>query len=57
MVYSVDTVFINRATSTSVILMVSGVSLIVLPILAAVACDLSLGNKILHKIIMNKNIK
>ena len=51
---SVDSIVIIGATSTSITLSVTGVGLIVLPISAAIACGLSLGNKILHKIIINK---
>ena len=40
--------------STSITLSIAGIGLIVLPISAGVACTLSLGNKILHKIIINK---
>ena len=41
-------------TSTSITLSITGVGLIILPISAGIACALSLGNKILHKIIINK---
>ena len=51
---SVDSIVIIAATSTSITLSVTGISLIVLPISAGIACSLSLGNKILHKIIINK---
>ena len=51
---SVDSVVIIGATSTSIILSVTGVGLIILPISAGIACALSLCNKILHKIIINK---
>ena len=51
---SVDSVVINGATSTSIILSVTGIGLIVLPISAGIACTLSLGNKALHKLIVNK---
>ena len=51
---SVDSIVIIAATSTSITLSVTGIGLIVLPISAAIACGLSLGNKILHKIIINK---
>ena len=53
-VESVDSIVIIAATSTSITLSVTGIGLIVLPISAAIACGLSLGNKILHKIIINK---
>ena len=51
---SVDSIVIIAATSTSITLSVTGIGLIVLPISAGIACDLSLGNKILHKLIINK---
>ena len=54
---SVDSVVIIGATSTSITLSVTGIGLIVLPISAGIACGLSLGNKILHKLIINKNNK
>ena len=52
---SVDSVVIIGATSTSKTLSVTGVGLIILPISAGIACALSLGNKILHKIIHKYN--
>ena len=51
---SVDSIFIIGATSTSITLSITGVGLIILPISAGIACTLSLGNKILHKLIINK---
>ena len=51
---SVDSIVIIGATSTSITLSVTGVGLIILPISAGIACTLSLGNKILHKLIINK---
>ena len=51
---SVDSIVIIAATSTSITLSVTGIGLIVLPISAGIACGISLGNKILHKIIRNK---
>ena len=48
---SVDSIVIIGATSTSITLSITGVGLI---ISAGVACGLSLGNKVLHKIIINK---
>ena len=51
---SVDSIVIIAATSTSITLSITGRGLIILPISAGVACALSLGNKILHKIIINK---
>ena len=51
---SVDSIVIIAATSTSITLSVTGIGLIVLPISAGIACALSLGNKILYKLIINK---
>ena len=51
---SVDSFLIIAATSTSIALSVIGVGLIILPISAGIACTLSLGNKILHKLAINK---
>ena len=51
---SVDSIVIIAATSTSITLSVTGVGLNILPISAGIACTLSLGNKVLHKIITNK---
>ena len=51
---SVDSIVIIGATSTSITLSITGVGLIILPISAGIACSLSLCNKILHKLIINK---
>ena len=51
---SVDSIVIIAASSTSISLSVTGIGLIVLPISAGIACTLSLGNKVLHKIIINR---
>ena len=51
---SVDSIVIIAATATSITLSVTGIGLIVLPISAGIACTLSLGNKILRKLIINK---
>ena len=51
---SVDSIVIIAATSTSITLSVTGIGLIVSPITAGIACGLSLGNKVLHKLIINK---
>ena len=51
---SVDSIVIIGATLTSITLSVTGVGLIILPIPAGIACTLSLSNKILHKLIINK---
>ena len=54
MLESVDSIIIIGATSTSITLSITGVGLIILPISAGFACTLSLGNKVLHKLILNK---
>ena len=51
---SVDSIVIIAATSTSITLSVTGIGMITLPISAGISCTLSLGNKILHKLIINK---
>ena len=51
---SVDSIVIIAATSTSITLSVTGVGSIVLPISAGIACGLSLGNTVLHKLIIKK---
>ena len=54
---SVDSIVIVGATSTSISLSITGFGLIILPISAGIACALSLYNKVLHKLIINKNNK
>ena len=54
---SVDSIVIIAATSTSITLSITGIGLIILPISAGIACTLSLGNKILHNLILNKHNK
>ena len=51
---SVDSIVIIAANSTSIMLSVTGIGLIVLTISAGIACTLSLGSKISHKLIINK---
>ena len=51
---SVDSIVLIGATSTSITPPVTGFGLIILPISAGIACTLSLGNKVLYKLIMNK---
>ena len=51
---SVDSIVIIAATSTSITLSITGIGMIVLPISAGIACGFSLGNKVLHKLIINK---
>ena len=50
---SVDSIVIIGAKSTSITLSFVGIGLIVLPISAGIACAISLGNKVLHKLIIN----
>ena len=50
---SVDSIIIIAATSTSITLSVTGVGLVILPMSVGIGCALSLGNKILHKLIIN----
>ena len=50
----VDSIVIIGATSTSITISVTGVGLIVLPISAGIVCGISLGNKVFHKLIINK---
>ena len=49
-----DTIVFIVATSTSIVLLLFGVGLATLPTSAEIACSLSLGNKVLHKMIINK---
>ena len=51
---SIDIDGIISATTASVTLSVTGVGLVLVPISAGVACALSLGNKVLQKIVLNK---
>ena len=51
---SVDSIVIIGATSTSITLSITGIGLIILPISAGILCAVSLGNKVLHKLIINK---
>ena len=51
---SVDSIVIIAATSTSITLSMTGFCLNILPISAGIACPLSLGNKVLHKLTINK---
>ena len=50
----VDSIVIIGATSASITLSITGIGLIILPISAGIACTLSLSNKVLHKLIINK---
>ena len=51
---SVDSIVIIGATSTSITLSITGIGTIVLPISAGIVCGISLGKKILHKLIISK---
>ena len=51
---SVDSIVIIGATSTSITLSITGFGLIILPISAGIACTLSLGNKVIHELIIRK---
>ena len=51
---SVGSIVIIGATSPSITLSISGFALVILPLSAGIACTLSLGNKVLHKLIINK---
>ena len=51
---SIDSIVIIISTSTSITLSVTGIGLIVLPVATGIGCSLSLGNKILHRLIINK---
>ena len=51
---SVDSIVFIAASSTSITLSITGIGLIVLPISAGIACALSLDNKVLHKLFINK---
>ena len=54
---SIDSIVIIGTTTTSITLSVTGFGLIILPISAGIACTLSLGNKVLHKLNINKHNK
>ena len=54
MLESVDSIVTIAATSTSITLSLTGDGLIILPISAGIECTLSLGNKVLQKIIINE---
>ena len=51
---SVDSVVIIGATSTSITLSITGIGFFILPKSAVIACGLSVGNKVLHKLIITK---
>ena len=51
---TVDSIVIIATTSASITLAVTGKRLIISTISAGIACGLSLSNKVLHKLIINK---
>ena len=51
---SFDTFVIITTTSSSITLTLTGIGLIVIPISTASACALSIGNKVLYDVIINK---
>ena len=54
---SFDTFVIIATTSSSITLSLTGIGLIVIPISTATACSLSIGNKVLFELIINKSNK
>ena len=51
---SIDTIVISATTSNSSTLFLTGIGLIVIPISTTWSCGLSIGNKVLFEIIINK---
>ena len=51
---SFDTIVIIATTFSSIILSVTGIALKATPISAATACGLSIGNKVIYEIVMQK---
>ena len=51
---SIDSIVIIGAISASIALWITGIGLIFLPLSAGIACTLSLGDKILHEVIIKK---
>ena len=54
---SFDTFVIIATTSSSITLSLTGIGLIVIPISTASACALSIGNKVIYEMIINKHNK
>ena len=54
---SFDTFVAFATTSSSITLSLTGIELIAIPISTTTACGLSIGNKVLYELIINKNIK
>ena len=51
---SFDTIVIIATTSVSITLSLTEIGLIALPIPSATACGLSIGNKVVYEVFMNK---
>ena len=51
---SIDTLVTNATTSSSISLSLTRIGLIAIPISTATACGLSIGNKVIYEIIINK---
>ena len=51
---SIDTFVNNATTSSSLTLSLTGIGLIAIPISTATACGLSIVNKVVHEVIINK---
>ena len=54
---SFDTIVFFATTSSSIMLSLTGIGLIAIPKTAATACVISIGNKIIYEIVMQKYIK
>ena len=54
---SSDTIVIIGTTSSSITLSLTGIGLIVIPTSTATACGLSIGNKVIFEIVMQKDNK
>ena len=54
---SFDTIVNIATTSSSITLSLTGIGLIMIPISTATTCGLSIGNKVLYEIIVNKHNK
>ena len=54
---SFDTIVIIATTSTSITLSVTGIGIIAIPISTATACGLSITNKVLYELVLQKHDK
>ena len=54
LIKSFDTFVIVATTSSSITLSLTGIGLLVIPITTASTCALSIGNKVIYEIIINK---